>query len=67
MPLYVAHFEFLFNHRHENHWNRTPDILQVAFQVDPAQAADWVERVEGAAFPPKDGDYSIAEVCPVAG
>ena len=58
LPLYVAHFEFLFNHRRENHWNRTLDILQVAFQVNPTQAADWVERVEGAAF---------AEVCPVAG
>ena len=58
LPLYVAHFEFLFNHRHENHWNRTLDILQVAFQVDPTQATDWMERVEGAAF---------AEVCPVAG
>ena len=58
LPLYVAHFEFLFNHRHENHWNRTLDILQVAFQVAPAQTADWVERVAGAAF---------AEVCPVAG
>jgi transposase len=58
LPLYVAPFEFLFNHRHENPWNRTLDVLQVAFQVDPAKTADWLEHVDGAAF---------AEVCPVAG
>jgi transposase-like protein len=58
LPLYVAHFEFLFNHRHENHWNRTLDVLQLAFQVDPTQAAHWLECVDGATF---------AEVCPVAG
>jgi transposase-like protein len=58
LPLYVAHFEFLFNHRHDNHWNRTLDVLQVMFQVDPAKVTDWSDRVDGAAF---------AEVCPVAG
>jgi transposase-like protein len=58
LPLYVAHFEFLFNRRHENHWNRTLDVLQVAFQVDAASVTDLLARVEGAAF---------AEVCPVVG
>jgi transposase-like protein len=58
LPLYVAHFEFLFNRRQENHWNRTLDVLQVALQVDATKVADWVARVEGAEF---------AEVCPVAG
>jgi len=56
--LYVAHFEFLFNRRHENHWNRTLDVLQVAFQADATQVADWLARVAGADF---------AQVCPVAG
>jgi len=58
LPLYIAQSEFLFNRRHENQWNRTLDVLQVALQVDAASAADLLERVESARF---------AEVCPVAG
>lgn len=58
LPLYVAQFEFLYNHRHENRWNRTLDVLQIAFQVDAATAADLLQRVETA---------QLAEVCPVAG
>jgi transposase len=58
LPLYVAHFEFLFNRRHENHWNRTLDVLQMAFHANAAQVADWLDCVDGADF---------AEVCPVAG
>jgi transposase-like protein len=58
LPLYVAHFEFLFNRRQQNHWNRTLDVLQVAFQADATHVADWLARVAGADF---------AEVCPVAG
>jgi len=58
LPLYVAHFEFLFNRRHKNHWNRTLDVLQAAFQVDASSVADLLAHVESAQF---------AEVCPVAG
>jgi transposase-like protein len=58
LPLFVAQFEFLFNHRHHNRWNRSLDVLQAAFQVDTAQVADLLQRVTGADF---------AEVCPVAG
>jgi transposase-like protein len=58
LPLYIAQFEFLFNCRHKNRWNRTLDVLQTAFQVDPASAADLLARVQSAQF---------AEVCPVAG
>jgi len=58
LPLYVAHFEFLFNRRHKNRWNRTLDVLQTAFQVDASSGADLLARVESAQF---------AEVCPVAG
>jgi transposase-like protein len=58
LPLYVAQFEFLFNHRHLNRWNRTLDVLQAAFQVDAAQVTDLLQRVESAEF---------AQVCPVAG
>jgi hypothetical protein len=58
LPLYIAQFEFLFNRRHKNRWNRTLDVLQTAFQVDPASAADLPARVQSAQF---------AEVCPVAG
>jgi hypothetical protein len=58
LPLYIAQFEFLFNRRHENRWNRTLDVLQTAFQVDPTSAADLLARVQSAQF---------AEVCPVAG
>ena len=58
LPLYVAHFEFLFNRRHKNHWNQTLDVLQAAFQVDASSGADLLARVERAQF---------AQVCPVAG
>ena len=58
LPLYIAQFEFLFNRRHKNRWNRTLDVLQTAFQVDTASAADLLTRVQSAQF---------AEVCPVAG
>jgi len=58
LPLYVAHFEFLFNRRHENRWNRTLDVLQAAFQVEAACVADLLNRVSSAQF---------AQVCPVAG
>jgi len=58
LPLYVAQFEFLYNRRHQNHWNRTLDVLQLLFQVDATRAADLLRQVESAEF---------AEVCPVAG
>lgn len=58
LPLYVAQFEFLYNRRHQSHWNRSLDVLQIIFQVDAASAADLLERVNTAQF---------AEVCPVAG
>ena len=58
LPLYVAHFEFLFNRRHQNHWNRTLNVLQAAFRVDATSAADLIACAESARF---------AEVCPVAG
>ncbi|MCR4405430.1 MAG: IS1595 family transposase, partial [Anaerolineae bacterium] len=58
LPLYVSQFEFLFNRRHQNHWNRTLDVLQVALQLDAASAIDLLDRVESA---------RLAEVCPVAG
>lgn len=58
LPLYVAQFEFLFNRRHKNRWNRTLDVLQCAFQVDAAPVTALLQRVGGSEF---------AEVCPVAG
>jgi transposase len=58
LPLYVAQFEFTFNRRHENRWNRTLDVLQTAFQVDTSNAADLLACVQTAQF---------AEVCPVVG
>jgi transposase-like protein len=58
LPLYVAQFEFLFNRRHENRWNRTLDVLQAAFQVEATGVADLLNRVSSAQF---------AQVCPVAG
>jgi transposase len=58
LPLYVAQFEFTFNRRHKNRWNRTLDVLQTAFQVDTSSLADWLACVQTAQF---------AEVCPVAG
>jgi transposase-like protein len=58
LPLYVAQFEFLFNRRHKNRWNRTLDVLQAAFQVQTTSATDLLSCVSGAQF---------AQVCPVAG
>ena len=58
LPLFVAQFEFLFNHRHHNRWNRSLDILHAAFQVDPAQATHLMQLVDSSAF---------AEFCPVPG
>ncbi len=58
LPLYVAQFEFFYNRRHQNRWNRTLDLLQAVFQVDATGAADLRARVQTAHF---------AEVCPVAG
>ncbi|HOT91071.1 MAG TPA: IS1595 family transposase [Anaerolineae bacterium] len=58
LPLYVAQFEFMFNRRHENLWNRTLDVLQTLFQVDATQTAALLRRVQTAQF---------AEVCPMAG
>jgi transposase len=58
LPLYVAQFEFLHNRRHDNHWNRTLDVLHVLLQVDADRAADLMSQVTTAEF---------AEVCPVAG
>lgn len=56
LPLYVAQFEFMFNRRHENRWNRTLDVLQAVFQVPPSSVANLLACVETAQF---------AEVCPV--
>jgi transposase len=58
LPLYVAQFEFMFNRRHHNHWNRTLDVLQTLFQVEPSQVAGLLASVQTAEF---------AQVCPVAG
>jgi transposase-like protein len=58
LPLYVAQFEFFYNRRHQNRWNRTLDVLQAVFQVDATSAADLRTRVQTA---------QLAEVCPVAG
>jgi transposase len=58
LPLYVAQFEFMFNRRHKNRWNRTLDVLQTVFQVDTSSVADLLACVQTAQF---------AEVCPVAG
>jgi hypothetical protein len=58
LPLYIAQFEFLFDRRHKNRWNRTLDVLQTAFQVDATSAADLLAKVQSAQF---------AEVWPVAG
>ena len=55
LPLYVAQFEFFYNRRHKDTWNRTLDLLEVVLQVD-GQALQ--ECVEGK---------RLAEVCPVAG
>jgi transposase-like protein len=55
LPLYVAQFEFFHNRRHENAWNRTLDVLQVALQMDGQTLRQYV-----------DGSQ-LAEVCPVAG
>ena len=58
LPLYVAQFEFLYNRRHENRWNRTLDLLQALLEMDSDKAAALLSRVTSARF---------AEVCPVAG
>jgi transposase-like protein len=58
LPLYVAQFEFLFNRRQHNRWNRTLDVLQAAFAVPADSVTDLLDRVSSAQF---------AEVCPVAG
>ena len=58
LPLYVAQFEFMFNRRHHNHWNRTLDVLQAVFQVEPSQVTGLLTTVQTAEF---------AQVCPVAG
>lgn len=58
LPLYVAQFEFLYNRRHQNRWNRTLDVLQTVFQMDGDCTADLLSQVETA---------KLAEVCPVAG
>lgn len=58
LPLYVAQFEFMFNRRHHNHWNRTLDVLQAVFQVEPSQVTRLLTTVQTAEF---------AQVCPVAG
>jgi transposase-like protein len=58
LPLYVAQFEFFYNRRHQNRWNRTLDVLQAVFQLDATSAAHLRARVQTAQF---------AEVCPVAG
>ena len=58
LPLYVAQFEFLHNRRHDNHWSRTLDVLQVLLQMDADRAANLLKQVTTAEF---------AEVCPVAG
>ena len=58
LPLYVAQFEFMFNRRHHNHWNRTLDVLQAVFQVEPSQVTALLTTVQTAEF---------AQVCPVAG
>ena len=58
LPLYVAQFEFLHNRRHDSHWSRTLDVLQVLLQMDGDRARDLLNRVATAEF---------AEVCPVAG
>lgn len=58
LPLYVAQFEFFFNRRHHNHWNRTLDVLQTVFSVEGSQVTDLLAKVERA---------ELAQVCPVAG
>jgi transposase-like protein len=58
LPLYVAQFEFFFNRRHHNHWNRTLDVLQTVFSVEGSQVAELLAKVEGA---------ELAQVCPVTG
>ncbi len=58
LPLYVAQFEFFFNRRQHNHWNRTLDVLQIAFSVEGSQVAQLLTKVEGA---------ELAQICPVVG
>jgi len=55
LPLYVAQFEFFYNRRHQNTWNRTLDVLHIALQMDGKALRECVEGSQ------------LAEVCPVAG
>ncbi|HEY77187.1 MAG TPA: IS1595 family transposase [Thermoflexia bacterium] len=55
LPLYVAQFEFFYNRRHKNTWNRTLDLLAVVLQVDGKALQECVEG------------RHLAKVCPVAG
>ena len=55
LPLYVAQFEFFYNRRHQNTWNRTLDVLHIALQMDGKALRACVEGSQ------------LAEVCPVAG
>jgi transposase-like protein len=58
LPLFVIQFEFLFNHRHHHRWNRTLDVLQAVFHLDPAQASALRHCVDSP---------DLAEICPVPG
>jgi transposase-like protein len=53
LPLYVVQFEFFYNRRDQNTWNRTLDLFHVALQVDGKALR---QSVEGS---------QLAEVCPV--
>ena len=58
LPLYVAQFEFMYNRRHKNRWNRTLDVLQTLLQVDADQVVQLLSCVQTA---------QLAERRPVAG
>lgn len=53
LPLYVTQFEFFYNRRDKNTWNRSLDLLQVALQMDGKALRQCVEGSQ------------LAEVCPV--
>jgi len=55
LPLYVAQFEFFYNRRHHNTWNRALDVLHIALQMDGQTLRKCVEGSQ------------LAGVCPVAG
>jgi transposase-like protein len=55
LPLYVAQFEFFYNRRRHNTWNRALDVLHIALQMDGQTLRKCVEGNQ------------LAEVCPVAG